>query len=84
MSYFHVNANKTYNSNNVVLFITVFAKIPIKFKAPTLYKNTFSTNVLCSRSGLSKTQCSVEYPVAALTINPNILYGMPRPYNTNI
>lgn len=72
-------------SNNVVLFISVFDKIPRKFKAPTLYKNTFSTNVLCSLSGQNKTQCSVEYPVAAsLTINPNILYVTLHPYNTNI
>lgn len=73
-------------SNNVVLFISVFDKIPRKFKAPTLYKNTLSTNVLCSLSGLNKTQCSVEYPVAAAssTINPNILYITLHPYNTNI
>lgn len=67
--------------HNVVLFISVFDKIPQKFKAPTLYKNTFSTNVLRSPSGLNQTQCSVEYPAAAsLTINPNILYITLHPH----
>lgn len=46
--------------NIVILFISVFAKISRKVKAPTLYKNTFSTNVLCTQSGRNKTQCSVE------------------------
>lgn len=66
--------NHKYLLNNVVLFISVFDKIPQKFKASTLYKNTFSTNVFCSLSGLNKTQCSEEDPVAASwTVNPNIL-----------
>lgn len=69
----------------VFLFISVFDKIPQKVIAPRLYKNTFSTNVLCSLSCLNKTQCSEEFPVAAsVTINPAILYIMLHPYNKNI